>query len=97
MNYLERKRPKKERSKVQLRKMERPAMDMANGASLGKRKAEITLDEEGDILEIMPIGAGSEVGRSCILLKFKGKHIMVHVSINHHHHCPWVNRFHNPT
>ena len=54
-------------------------VDMANGsaAGLGKRKAEVTLEGEGDILEIMPIGAGSEVGRSCILLKFKGKHIMV--------------------
>ncbi|ELR16902.1 putative cleavage and polyadenylation specificity factor, putative [Acanthamoeba castellanii str. Neff] len=56
---------------------------MANGsAGLGKRKAEVTLEEEGDILEIMPIGAGSEVGRSCILLKFKGKHIMLDCGIH---------------
>jgi hypothetical protein len=30
-----------------------------------------------DILEIMPIGAGSEVGRSCVVLKYKGKTVMV--------------------
>ncbi|EGG16071.1 beta-lactamase domain-containing protein [Cavenderia fasciculata] len=32
--------------------------------------------EEDDILQIMPIGSGSEVGRSCVLLKYKGKTIM---------------------
>ena len=31
----------------------------------------------GDYLEITPIGGGGEVGRSCILLSFKGKKIMV--------------------
>eukprot|EP01105_Mastigella_eilhardi_P026445 TRINITY_DN7671_c0_g1_i1.p1 TRINITY_DN7671_c0_g1~~TRINITY_DN7671_c0_g1_i1.p1 ORF type:complete len:723 (-),score=182.93 TRINITY_DN7671_c0_g1_i1:70-2238(-) len=29
-----------------------------------------------DTLEIMPLGAGNEVGRSCVLLKFKGKTVM---------------------
>jgi cleavage and polyadenylation specificity factor subunit 3 len=32
---------------------------------------------DDDVLKIMPIGAGNEVGRSCILITFKGKHIMV--------------------
>jgi Cft2 family RNA processing exonuclease len=32
-----------------------------------------------DQLTIMPLGAGCEVGRSCILLKFKGKTIMVYI------------------
>ena len=30
-----------------------------------------------DLLEIVPLGGGSEVGRSCILVKFKGKLVMV--------------------
>jgi hypothetical protein len=30
-----------------------------------------------DILEIVPLGGGNEVGRSCIMIKFKGKLIMV--------------------
>lgn len=30
-----------------------------------------------DVMEILPIGGGQEVGRSCVLLKFKGKQIMV--------------------
>lgn len=33
--------------------------------------------EESDILKITPLGAGNEVGRSCILLEFKGKTIML--------------------
>ncbi|KAF2069479.1 hypothetical protein CYY_009201 [Polysphondylium violaceum] len=32
--------------------------------------------EDDDILEIKPIGSGNEVGRSCVLLKYKGKTIM---------------------
>ena len=30
-----------------------------------------------DSLKITPIGAGNEVGRSCILIEFKGKNILV--------------------
>ena len=30
-----------------------------------------------DSIEIIPLGGGCEVGRSCILLKFKGKTIML--------------------
>jgi cleavage and polyadenylation specificity factor subunit 3 len=33
--------------------------------------------EENDLLMIRPLGAGQEVGRSCIMLEFKGKKIMV--------------------
>lgn len=29
-------------------------------------------------MKITPLGAGSEVGRSCIVVEFKGKTIMVH-------------------
>ena len=32
---------------------------------------------EGDYLRITPLGAGNEVGRSCIILEFKQKTIMV--------------------
>lgn len=34
-----------------------------------------------DLLEIVPLGGGSEVGRSCIMVKFKGKLIMVSLEI----------------
>jgi predicted metal-dependent RNase len=30
-----------------------------------------------ETLEIIPLGGGREVGRSCILIRFKGKLIMV--------------------
>ena len=32
----------------------------------------------GDLLTITPLGAGNEVGRSCILLEFKNKKILVY-------------------
>jgi predicted metal-dependent RNase len=32
---------------------------------------------DGELLEIIPLGGGREVGRSCILIRFKGKLIMV--------------------
>jgi cleavage and polyadenylation specificity factor subunit 3 len=33
----------------------------------------IPVAEDSDILKITPLGAGNEVGRSCILLEYKGK------------------------
>ncbi|KAJ1344668.1 hypothetical protein BSLG_000191 [Batrachochytrium salamandrivorans] len=36
----------------------------------------VAITEESDILKITPLGAGNEVGRSCILLEYKGKTIM---------------------
>ena len=37
----------------------------------------VPVASEDDIMKITPLGAGNEVGRSCILLEFKGKTIMV--------------------
>lgn len=30
-----------------------------------------------DVLEVIPLGAGQEVGRSCVVVRFKGKTVMV--------------------
>ncbi|CAB0034831.1 unnamed protein product [Trichogramma brassicae] len=38
--------------------------------------------EENDLLTIRPLGAGQEVGRSCIMLEFKGKKIMLDCGIH---------------
>lgn len=38
--------------------------------------------EESDLLSIKPLGAGQEVGRSCIMLEFKGKQIMLDCGIH---------------
>mmetsp|Transcript_16116 Transcript_16116/g.62848 ORF Transcript_16116/g.62848 Transcript_16116/m.62848 type:complete len:687 (+) Transcript_16116:16-2076(+) len=46
-----------------------------------KRKLE-HVTEKGDVLQITPLGAGSEVGRSCILLEFKEKKIMLDCGIH---------------
>ncbi|EGF84036.1 hypothetical protein BATDEDRAFT_9083 [Batrachochytrium dendrobatidis JAM81] len=53
-----------------------------------KRKTpptEIPVTSEEDILKITPLGAGNEVGRSCILLEFKGKTIMLDCGLHPAH------------
>jgi hypothetical protein len=47
-----------------------------------KRKAQEIEMPTGDILKITPLGAGNEVGRSCIMLEFMEKIIMVCVSLS---------------
>ncbi|XP_034018669.1 cleavage and polyadenylation specificity factor subunit 3 [Thalassophryne amazonica] len=48
-----------------------------------KRKSDILVPaEESDQLLIRPIGAGQEVGRSCIILEFKGRKIMLDCGIH---------------
>ncbi|KAJ2508573.1 endoribonuclease ysh1 [Coemansia sp. RSA 1939] len=46
-----------------------------------KRKAEgvvtVAVEDENDLLRITPLGAGREVGRSCICLQYKGKTVML--------------------
>ncbi|KAJ1956250.1 endoribonuclease ysh1, partial [Linderina pennispora] len=44
-----------------------------------KRKADIVvaIEDEDDLLQITPLGAGQEVGRSCIVLRYKGKTVML--------------------
>lgn len=43
-----------------------------------KRKAELPVGDINDLMEVTPLGAGSEVGRSCHVLKYKGKTVLVH-------------------
>ncbi|KAJ2636226.1 endoribonuclease ysh1 [Coemansia sp. RSA 1286] len=48
--------------------------------SAAKRKAAdivVPVEDENDLLKITPLGAGREVGRSCIVLQYKGKTIML--------------------
>lgn len=40
------------------------------------------VDINGETLEVIPLGSGSEVGRSCVLLKFAGKTIMFDCGIH---------------
>ncbi|XP_065579344.1 cleavage and polyadenylation specificity factor 73-like isoform X1 [Artemia franciscana] len=46
------------------------------------RRKEAIPAEESDQLTIKPLGAGQEVGRSCILLEFKGKKILLDMGIH---------------
>ena len=45
-------------------------------AIMSKRK-DLIPAEEDETMEIMPLGAGNEVGRSCVYMKYKGKHVLV--------------------
>ncbi|TNM95387.1 hypothetical protein fugu_016470 [Takifugu bimaculatus] len=48
-----------------------------------KRKIDVNVPaEESDQLLIRPLGAGQEVGRSCIILEFKGRKIMLDCGIH---------------
>nr|CCA21396.1 cleavage and polyadenylation specific factor 3 puta [Albugo laibachii Nc14] len=50
---------------------------------MSKRKVSEAGDsDERHIMRIMPLGAGNEVGRSCIILKFKGKTIMLDCGVH---------------
>ena len=47
---------------------------------LGSKKR--LLQVQGDVMEITPLGAGQEVGRSCVLMKFRGKQVMFDCGIH---------------
>jgi cleavage and polyadenylation specificity factor subunit 3 len=47
---------------------------------LGTKKR--LLEVQGDVMEITPLGAGQEVGRSCVLMKFRGKQVMFDCGIH---------------
>ena len=46
---------------------------------MSKRQATtlVPVGDESDIMKITPLGAGQEVGRSCILVEYKGKTILL--------------------
>ena len=50
---------------------------------------------ESDMLKITPLGAGQEVGRSCILIEFKDKRILldcgIHPGLNGINALPFVD------
>lgn len=54
-----------------------------------------TIEVENDLLVIKPLGAGQEVGRSCIVLEFKGKRVMldcgIHPGLNGMDALPFVD------
>ncbi|KAI8814678.1 hypothetical protein BJ742DRAFT_783950 [Cladochytrium replicatum] len=60
---------------------------------MSKRKAEgfaiPVWGDESDILKITPLGGGQEVGRSCMLLEYKGKTVMVMSE-----HCNYLTASH---
>ncbi len=55
---------------------------MSKRAAEGEAQAEPLPRGGEDTLQITPLGAGSEVGRSCILLAYKGKNVMLDCGIH---------------
>eukprot|EP00928_Gymnodinium_smaydae_P080452 TRINITY_DN64140_c0_g1_i1.p1 TRINITY_DN64140_c0_g1~~TRINITY_DN64140_c0_g1_i1.p1 ORF type:complete len:703 (-),score=110.38 TRINITY_DN64140_c0_g1_i1:131-2239(-) len=49
---------------------------MAGRAPPAATPATRRLEVDGDVLEITPLGSGCEVGRSCVVVKFRGKTVM---------------------
>jgi cleavage and polyadenylation specificity factor subunit 3 len=49
-----------------------------------KPQTEAVADEQ-DLVKITPLGAGNEVGRSCIVLQYKGKNIMLDCGLHPAH------------
>ncbi|KAL8205870.1 hypothetical protein R6Q57_009421 [Mikania cordata] len=51
-------------------------------SSSSLKRPDSTLTRESDVMTITPLGAGSEVGRSCVFMTFKGKTIMFDCGIH---------------
>ncbi|GJP42457.1 hypothetical protein CLOM_g2018 [Closterium sp. NIES-68] len=50
---------------------------------MAKRKEDPVLPEDAhDKLELMPLGAGNEVGRSCVFMSYKGKNVLFDCGIH---------------
>lgn len=64
-----------------------------------KASGSAPVDEESDQLVIRPLGAGQEVGRSCILLEYKGKKILldcgIHPGMNGLDALPYFDSIHS--
>lgn len=45
--------------------------------SLKRRDQPVSTNREADRLTVTPLGAGNEVGRSCVYMSFKGKTVLV--------------------
>lgn len=51
------------------------------GGGTAQKRRESTVTREGDQLVITPLGAGNEVGRSCVHMTYRGKTILVNLLI----------------
>lgn len=50
--------------------------------NLSAQKQTQKIDVNGEVLEVTPLGSGSEVGRSCVVMRFRGKNIMFDCGIH---------------
>lgn len=50
----------------------------STGQPAASLKRASSTKSEGDELIITPLGAGSEVGRSCVYMSYKGKTVLVY-------------------
>ncbi|CAI5469031.1 unnamed protein product [Closterium sp. Yama58-4] len=50
---------------------------------MAKRKEDpLQAEDAHDKLELMPLGAGNEVGRSCVFMSYKGKNVLFDCGIH---------------
>ena len=57
-------------------------MDTTGAIHVDAADGQQSLDIESDKLVITPLGSGQEVGRSCIVMEFKGKRILLDCGIH---------------
>ena len=67
-------------SRVRVSKEMASAVTGGGGGTAQKRR-DSTVTREGDQLVITPLGAGNEVGRSCVHMTYRGKTILVNLLI----------------
>ncbi|PWA93038.1 Beta-Casp domain-containing protein [Artemisia annua] len=58
------------------------ASSVQQQTSSSLKRRDSSLSRESDVMTITPLGAGSEVGRSCVFMTFKGKTIMFDCGIH---------------
>lgn len=57
-------------------------VNMTINLALSAQKQTQKIDINGEVLEITPLGSGSEVGRSCVVMRFRNKNIMFDCGIH---------------
>ncbi|TPX44505.1 hypothetical protein SeMB42_g04306 [Synchytrium endobioticum] len=55
---------------------------MFSSSGIKRKEPPTDARSEGDVMKIKPLGAGNEVGRSCILLQYKGKNVLLDAGIH---------------
>lgn len=71
-----------EQDELKMRKFGKPFSRGKQGVRLMSSGKRVVPLQSSEVLTITPLGAGNEVGRSCIVLSYKGKNVMLDCGIH---------------